>query len=107
MDEIAKIEVPYIPQDYCRIASKYLKERNPDKIFSLLSTHMCIGGTNIEQICKADIGSPAMGFAELENDTRLFLHGIITKGNTCSQNVPFVLTRVSEYVSWISEHTSE
>ncbi|XP_034232188.1 trypsin alpha-like [Thrips palmi] len=61
-------------------------------------TKMCAVGTGPTP-CKGDSGDPVVF---LENDSKYTLVGILTKDTQCSTKRPSTITRITEFLDWIS-----
>lgn len=105
-DELLKTSVPYLPNEQCNEKYASLKIANPIKISD---NQMCAGGSDQRDSCNGDSGAPLIGFADLDDVSRMFQYGIVSFGKKCeTQTVfPAVYTRISKYLGWILDNITE
>ncbi|XP_053697459.1 CLIP domain-containing serine protease B4-like [Sabethes cyaneus] len=68
--------------------------------------HICAGGEAGKDSCKGDSGGPLMDVVASEQGQAVYyLAGVVSFGRQCgTRGVPGVYTKISKFVSWISNH---
>ncbi|XP_054720436.1 transmembrane protease serine 9-like [Uloborus diversus] len=92
--ELQEVQVPIVSNPYC--VSKYGGV--------ILDTNLCAGGEEGKDACAGDSGGPLF----TKYDGVWYSAGVVSWGMSCGiKDYPGVYTRVSEYLDWIRDETSD
>ncbi|VDL60601.1 unnamed protein product [Hymenolepis diminuta] len=96
------INVPLLSSEDCEDRFLLYSLINPN--FKVLPTFICAGKTEAMDACQFDSGGPMMCRSGI--DGLYILVGIISFGVNCASGYPGIYTRVSSYLDWIHDITS-
>ncbi|XP_045489671.1 phenoloxidase-activating factor 2 isoform X1 [Pieris rapae] len=97
---LKKVEVPVVDRRSCQTA---LRNTRLGHFFELHSSFMCAGGSNGQDTCKGDGGSPLVCPIPYEKD-RYMQSGIVAWGIGCGQDgTPGVYVDVANLRNWIDD----
>uniref|UniRef100_A0A1I8Q6X3 Peptidase S1 domain-containing protein n=1 Tax=Stomoxys calcitrans TaxID=35570 RepID=A0A1I8Q6X3_STOCA len=98
---LQEVEVPVLENETCVAQTNYTQKM-------ITKNMMCAGypGTGERDSCQGDSGGPLVRLRP--DDKRYEQIGIVSWGNGCARpDYPGVYTRVTKYIDWITENSSD